>query len=113
MILNTIFSSKINSVAFSRHDERLSIGSADGVLSLLCPDADWGPIGEIEENESPILCQDWCSKNLAVGREDGSVTIYDTEKVFNSFLGDTTAEFSYSLPVRSVAFGASGRFLGK
>jgi WD40 repeat protein len=112
MILNTIFSSPIQSVAFSKHDERLAIGSSDGILTLLCPDADWEPIGEIEDSESPILAQDWCSKNLAVGREDGSVAIFDTEKVFSNFFVPV-AEFSNSLPVRSVAFGASGRFLGK
>lgn len=102
--------SPIYSIGFSKDDERLAIGSSDGVLTLLCPNADWEPIGEIEDVESPILAQDWCSKNLAVGREDGSVTIFDTEKVFSNFLVPT-AEFSNSLPVRSVAFGASGRFL--
>ena len=112
MVLNTIFSSPIQSIAFSRRDERLSVGSIDGILTLLCPDADWEPMGEIDDNESPILTQDWCSKYLAIGREDGSVTVHDTERTFSNFFVPV-AEFSHSLAVRSVAFGASGRFLGK
>jgi WD40 repeat protein len=111
MILNTILSSPIQSLAFSRHDERLAIGSNDGVLTLLCPDADWEPVGEIEHSESAVLAQDWCSKYLAVGREDGLVTIFDAEKAFSNFFVPI-AEFSHALPVRAVAFGASGRFLG-
>jgi WD40 repeat protein len=90
----------------------LAIGSNDGVLTLLCPDADWEPMGELDFSESPILAQDWCSKTLAVGREDGSVAVFDTEKAFDNFFVPL-AEFSHSLPVRSVSFGGSGRFLGK
>jgi WD40 repeat protein len=110
MILNTILSSPIQSVAFSRHDERLSIGLTDGVLSLMCPDAGWEPVGEIEHNESSITCHDWASKTLAIGRKDGSVTLFDAEKAFCNFFVPI-AEFSSSLPVRTVAFGAGGRFL--
>jgi WD40 repeat protein len=82
MILNTIQSSPIRSVAFSRHDERLAIGLDDGVLSLLCPEADWEPAGDIDFNESAILCQAWTSKTFAVGRMDGTVTLFDTEKAY-------------------------------
>jgi WD40 repeat protein len=82
MILNTIQSSPIRSVAFSRHDERLAIGLDDGVLSLLCPEADWEPAGDIDFNDSAILCQAWTSKTFAVGRMDGTVTLFDTEKAY-------------------------------
>jgi WD40 repeat protein len=111
IVYNTIVSLPIQSIAFSRHDERLAVGSDDGVLSLLCPDSDWEPAGEIETSDSPILAQDWCSKHMAVGRLDGIVAIFDTEKALSNFFVPL-AEYSHALPVRSVAFGASGRFLG-
>ncbi len=110
MILNTILSTPIQSVAFSTRDERLSIGTNDGVLSLLCPDANWEPVGEIEHNESSITCQDWTTKTLAIGRKDGSVTLFDAEKAFSNFFVPI-AEFTSSFPVRSVAFSVGGRFL--
>lgn len=110
MILHKILPTPIQSLAFSTLDERLSIGTNDGVLSLLCPDADWELVGEIENNESSILCQDWTTKALAVGRKDGSVTLFDAEKAFCNFFVPV-AEFTSSLPVRSVAFSVGGRFL--
>lgn len=111
IIYNTIFNAAITTVAFSRKDERLAVGTKDGVLSLLCPDADWEPVGELDYSESPILAQAWCSKTMAVGREDGSVAIFDTEKAFCNFFVPL-AEFSHAKPIRSLAFGTSGRFLG-
>ena len=112
IIFNTIFSSAITTVAFSRKDERLAVGTKDGVLSLLCPDADWEPVGELDYCESPILAQAWCSKTLAVGREDGTLAVFDTEKAFCNFFVPL-AEFTHFKSVRSLAFGASGRLLGK
>lgn len=111
MISNTIFSSSINSVAFSRHDERLSIGCSDGNVAFLSTEKDWTQTGEIDNNESPVMTQDWTSKNFAVGRQDGSVSIFETEKILGGFIVPTS-EFTNSLPVHSVSFGASGRFLG-
>jgi WD40 repeat protein len=110
MILNTIMSSPIHSVAFSRNDERLSIGQEDGVLSLLVVDAEFEPTGEIDGSESPVLCHDWSFKTLAVGREDGTVTLFDTEKAFCNFFVPL-AEFISNYPVRSLSFGVSERFL--
>lgn len=55
-------------------------------------------------------CQSWTSKTLACGRMDGSVTLFDTENVFSNFFVPI-AEYSSSLPVRSVAFKASGCLL--
>lgn len=112
IIFNTIFNAAITTVAFSRHDERLAIGTKDGVLTLLCPDVDWEPMGELDFSESPILTQDWGSKTLAIGREDGSVSIFDSDKAFDNFFVPL-AEFADSKPVRSLSFGSSGRFLGK
>ena len=110
MILNTIMSSPIRSVAFSKNDERLSIGQEDGLLSLLVVDAEFEPTGEIDTHDSPVLCQDWSSKTLATGREDGTVSLFDTEKSFCNFFVPL-AEFSSNYPVRSLSFGVSERFL--
>mmetsp|Transcript_5962 Transcript_5962/g.6657 ORF Transcript_5962/g.6657 Transcript_5962/m.6657 type:complete len:223 (+) Transcript_5962:2633-3301(+) len=110
MILNSILSSAIKSIAFSRHDERLGIGLADGILTLLRPASDWESVGEVDQSESTISCQDWTSKTLACGRMDGSVTLFDTEQIFSNFFVPI-AEYTSNLPVRSVAFGASGCFL--
>jgi WD40 repeat protein len=71
---------------------------------------DWAPVGEIDFSDSPVLCQAWSNQSLAVGREDGSVTIFDTEKVFDNFFVPMT-ELYYTKAVQSLAFGASGRFL--
>jgi WD40 repeat protein len=111
MILNTIFSSPIQSLGFSKLDERLSVGSKDGLLTLLSPESNWEPVGEIELSESRVLAQDWSFKHLAVGREDGSVAVFENEKVYSHFFV-SQAELSQKQAVRSVAFDAAGRFLG-
>jgi WD40 repeat protein len=111
MILNTTLSSPIQSIAFSTRDERLSIGMIDGLLSLLCPNADWEPVGEIDHNESSITCQDWTSKTLAVGRRDGSVALFDVEKALCNFFVPVAEFTTSSLSVRSVAFSVGGRFV--
>lgn len=113
MILNMIYDSPIQTVAFSRHDERLSIGMSDGVLSLLSPNDDWNPCGDIDYNDSPILSQDWCSSYLAVGRNDGSVTVFDKDKALGGFFVPVAELSDSSKPIRSVSFGTGGRFLGE
>jgi WD40 repeat protein len=110
MILNTIMSSPIHSVAFSRQDERLSTGMEDGVLSLMVVDADFEPSGEIDQSESAILCQAWGSQTLAIGRRDGTVTLFDTEKAFCNFFV-ALAEFSTNYTIRSLSIGVSETFL--
>ena len=100
----------ISTVAFSCQDERLSIGSKDGVLTLLSKSLDWELVGEIDFSDSPILCQDWSTKTLALGREDGSVTIFDTERIFENFFVPLT-ELSHSKAIQSLAFDATSRFL--
>lgn len=112
MVLNMIYDSPIQTVAFSRHDERLSVGMLDGVLSLLSPDEDWNPCGEIDYSRAPILCQDWCSSYMAIGRNDGSVSVFDIEKVLNCSFAPTVVLSDSSIPIRSVSFGTGGRFLG-
>uniref|UniRef100_A0A7S4EQY9 Anaphase-promoting complex subunit 4-like WD40 domain-containing protein n=1 Tax=Pseudo-nitzschia australis TaxID=44445 RepID=A0A7S4EQY9_9STRA len=110
MILNSILSSPIKSIAFSRHDERLGVGLEDGILALLCPESDWESVGEIDQKESSITCQDWTSKTLACGRMDGSVALFNTDQIFGNFFVPI-AEFTSNLPVRSVAFGKNEGFL--
>jgi WD40 repeat protein len=100
----------ILSVVFSKNNERLAVGSADGILSLIDPLGGWEATGEIESSASPVLTMDWCSRNLAVGRQDGSVSIYDSEQVYSNFCV-ALVELFHKSPVRSVAFGASGRFI--
>lgn len=98
------------SVVFSKNNERLAVGSADGILSLLDPLGGWEAVGEIESSASPVLSMDWCTKNLAVGRQDGSVSIYDSDQVYSNFCV-ALVELSHKRSVRSIAFGVSGRFL--
>eukprot|EP00980_Cylindrotheca_fusiformis_P001989 scaffold443_cov125-Cylindrotheca_fusiformis.AAC.38 len=106
-----IYDSPIETVAFSRQDKRLSVGLHDGVLSLLSPRDDWKSCGEIDYSESTILCQDWSSNFLAIGRTDGSVAVFDESKALDGFFVPV-AEFSgESAPIRSVAFGTGGRNL--
>jgi WD40 repeat protein len=110
MILNTIMTSSIHSVAFSKRDERLSIGVEDGVLSMLVVDAEFEPSGDIDHSESAVLCQAWSSRTLAVGRRDGTVTLFDTEKAFCNFFVPL-AEFSSTHAIRSLSYGVSENFL--
>jgi len=110
MIINSILSSPIKSIAFSKHDERLGVGLEDGILTLVSPESNWESVGEIDQSDSSICCQDWTSKLLACGRRNGSVSLFDTEKVFGNFFVPI-AEFTGNLPVRSMAFAPSGRLL--
>ena len=112
MIVSKTYGSSIRSLSFSNHDERLAVALSDGTLSLLCPDDDWRSAGEIDYSDSPIICQDWCTNTFAIGREDGSVAIFDLEKGLGEFFVPI-AEFSANSPVRSMAFGPGGRYLGK
>ncbi|VEU34899.1 unnamed protein product [Pseudo-nitzschia multistriata] len=110
MILNSILSSSITSIAFSVGDERLGVGMEDGMLALLWPTSNWESVGEIDQNESSVICQDWTSRYLACGRMDGSVALFDTEQIFSNFFVPI-AEFTSNHPTRSVAFTKSGEFL--
>lgn len=55
MILNSILSSAIKSIEFSRRDERLGIGLEDGILSLFRPESSWESVGDIDQSESAIV----------------------------------------------------------
>ena len=68
MILNSILSSPIKSIAFSTNDERVAVGLEEGMLTLLDPESDWESIGEIDHSKSTVLCQDWDTNFFACGR---------------------------------------------
>lgn len=68
-------------------------------------------VGKIDASESPILSVDWTSKSLAIGRQDGTVSIYDSAQVIYSNLCVAVADIRRRRPVRAVAFGTSSRFL--
>lgn len=110
MILNSILSSPIKSIAFSTRDERLGVGLEDGILTLLSPDSNWESVGEIDQSESCVSCQDWSSTMLVCGRVNGSVTLFETDRVFSNFFVPI-AEFTNNHPVRSLTFGSNGMFL--
>ena len=48
-------------------------------------------ISEILEQDSTVLCVDWCSGLFAVGLEDGSICIYDTNDIFGKKEEDSIA----------------------
>eukprot|EP00977_Amphora_coffeiformis_P007272 scaffold1581_cov169-Amphora_coffeaeformis.AAC.8 len=102
--------SSIRSMAFSKNNERLVVGASDGVLMFFSPQENFAVAGECEENESTVLSIDWCTRYLAVGREDGSLSIYETDRIIQGhFTPITTIEGMK--PLRSVAFGGGSKFL--
>ena len=107
-----ITSSSIQSMQFSRSDERLAVGCSDGVLTLLDPGDGWKIAGEIDASESSVLSIDWSSKHLAVGRADGTVSVHEGARVFSNFFLPEAEHNRGNVAIHSVAFGASGRFLG-
>lgn len=110
MILNSILSSPITSIAFSKNDERLGVGLEDGILALMSPESDWESVGEIDQSEGCISCQDWSTNMLACARMNGSVALFEIDKVFDNFFVPVT-EFTSDHPVRSLAFGSDGELL--
>jgi hypothetical protein len=68
---------------------------------LLSTRLEAGKQGEIESSASPVLTMDWCTKNLAVGRQDGSVSIYDSDQVYSNFCV-AQVELSHKKSIRSV-----------
>jgi WD40 repeat protein len=110
VIAEVSFDARINYLAFSKNNERIAVGSSDGILSFVCPQENFRAVGEITGNGSDVLCIDWSSKNLAVGREDGSVYIHESDNIFRG-RHSPSAVLECKRAVRSVAFGASSRFL--
>jgi WD40 repeat protein len=111
LIAKIEFSAPISVVQFeSKGNERLVVGCVDGTLAFLDPRRGYDFIGDIQENGAPIVAIDWSSKNLAIGRNDGSVVVYNSDQV----LSDTrisAAELERNSSVCALTFGVSSRFL--
>ena len=105
------FFAPVNTVAFSKHNERIAVGVEDGVVTLLdTTDKNYDAVGEIDVSESGVSSLDWTSRNFAVGRNDGSVSVYDTNQVRSNFCVPL-AELLHDGAVVGLAFGPSSRFL--
>lgn len=105
------FAAPISSVQFgSKNNGRLAVGSLDGTLAFLDPQKGYNFAGEIEATDAPVVAIDWSSRNLSVGRDDGTVAIYDSEQVLNdSYV--SVADLERDAAIRAVSFGVSSRFL--
>lgn len=107
-----IVATAITAVRFSRHNERLAIGSSDGIVTLLDPEDGWNIAGEIETSDAGISCIDWSSRHLAVGRFDGTVAVHEASRVYENFFLTESELTRGDKPVYSVSFGVGGQFLG-
>jgi WD40 repeat protein len=105
------FAAPISSVQFgSKNNERLVVGSVDGTVAFLDPRKGYDFVGELEASDVPVVSIDWSSRNLAVGRTDGTVAIYDSQPVLlDSYVA--IANLERDSAVCSVSFGVSSRFL--
>lgn len=123
IITRIVLTSSVTSVIFSKNNERLAAGSLDGTFAFLDPLKNFEYCGEIEvpgnDNfddtllsapASAVLTADWSSKNIAIGREDGTVTVYDSKQVIGDVY-ESVADIVRKDAVHSVAFGVSSRFL--
>jgi len=97
-------------IGFSKHNERLAVGTDDGVLSLLDPAENYDAAGEIDVSDSPVMAIDWSSRHFALSRKDGSVTLYDKNQVCSNFCVPL-ADLVHKGPISGLAFGPSSRFL--
>jgi Anaphase-promoting complex subunit 4 WD40 domain len=104
------FFAPVCAVGFSRRNERLAVGVADGILALFDPQDDYASVGEIDVSESAVLSLDWSGKNFCLGRQDGTVSIFDSQQVCANFCVPL-AEHELCSPVHAVAFGPSSRFV--
>jgi WD40 repeat protein len=105
------FAAPISTLNFNgKNNDRLAVGSVDGTFAFLDPLKGFDFSGEIEGSDSAVIAADWQSKFLAVGREDGCISIFETEQVIKD-LYDSVADLSRNAPVRSLSFGVSSRFL--
>lgn len=105
------FDAPISAVSFSgKGNERLAVGSLDGTMAFLVPQNGFDFAGEVEDFTAGVTAVDWSATNLAVGREDGTVAVYDTARVL---VGDYSpiAELRREGTVSAVSFGVSARFL--
>jgi WD40 repeat protein len=110
LITKVAMQAPVSSVLFSKKFERMAVGCVDGTLVFLDPRKSFDFAGEIDSSDSAIASVDWGTKNLAVGREDGSVQIYESEQVVHDFYV-SVADITRKGSVRAISFGVSSRFL--
>jgi WD40 repeat protein len=127
IIARIVLTAPVTSVTFCKNNERLAAGSQDGTFALLDPSKSFEYCGEIEvrnnhdideddDNESSlppapaVLSVDWCSKNMAIGRDDGTVAVYDYKQVLDEVY-EPVMTIRRKAAVHSVSFGVSSRFL--
>ena len=101
---------RVTCLAFSKNNERLVVGAVDGALIFYNPNDNFSVTGSCEENESAVRSVNWCTKYLAVGRQDGSLTIYESELLFKGHFTPLTF-ININKPLRAVSFGGNGKFL--
>lgn len=99
-----------NSLLYSQSNRLLGAGTNDGNFLLFDPEHKHTICGSIEGNGSSITSVDWSSKAIAIGKEDGTVQLYDSEKLQSGDI-ESIAAISKRNGIRSIAFGLSGRFL--
>lgn len=104
--------SSITALRFSRRNERLAIGSSDGIVTLVAPGDSWNIAGEIETSDVAISCIDWSSRCLAIGRIDGTISVHEATRVYENFFLPEAELTRNEGPVTSIAFGVGGQFLG-
>jgi WD40 repeat protein len=89
IIQESQLSANVICLAFSMHNEILTLGLSDGILAFVNPSYDgrWEVAGEMDSSNSPVLAVDWssCGNYLAVGRCDSAVTIHDSQSIFDNF----------------------------
>ena len=112
LIAKIEFSAPISSVQFEcKNNERLVVGCVDGTLAFLDPRKGYDFAGEIVPSVgAPIVAIDWSAKNLAVGRNDGTVVLYDSDQVLIEKY-TPIVELRRDSSICALSFGVSSRFL--
>lgn len=99
-----------SSLVYSTDNRLIGAGAHDGRFVLLDPQDKYSVSGLIEGNGSPITSVDWSSETIAIGKEDGTVQLYDS-KTIQSGDNEPIATITKRNAIRSIAFGLSGQFL--
>ena len=99
-----------NSLIYSQNNRLLGAGTCDGRFVLFDPEQKHTICRSIEGNGSPITSVDSSSKTIAIGKEDGTVQLYDSEKLQSGEV-EAVATITRKNPIRIIAFGLSGKFL--
>ena len=99
----------VSSMVFSRNNQKLALGCADGRVYLVSTD-NWEITGSIDTMASSILAMDWTTKFLAVACDDGYVGVYDADAALRHNKA-TVKEFQFNAPVSALAIGNNSQLL--